>query len=132
MREGGFSFGGENSGHLIFSDFATTGDGIVSALMVLSFLKESGNSLAELADCMTEYPQVLVNMPVSQKPPLQEVPEIMAAIDAANQTLGDNGRTLVRYSGTEKKLRVLAEAKDAVLAQSLNTTIVAAATKAIG
>ena len=132
MREGDFSFGGENSGHLIFSDFATTGDGIVSALMVLSFIKESGKTLAELADCMTEYPQVLVNMPVSQKPPLEEVPEIMAAIHSANKALGDKGRTLVRYSGTEKKLRVLVEAKDAELANTHSAAIVAAATKVIG
>ena len=132
MRESDFSFGGENSGHLIFSDFATTGDGIVSALMVLSFIKDSGKSLAELADCMTEYPQVLVNMPVSKKPPLEEVPEIMAAIDAANEALGNNGRTLVRYSGTEKKLRVLVEAKDADQANFHNAAILAAAKKAIG
>ena len=100
--------------------------------MVLSFIKDSGKSLAELADCMTEYPQVLVNMPVSKKPPLEEVPEIMAAIDAANEALGNNGRTLVRYSGTEKKLRVLVEAKDADQANFHNAAILAAAKKAIG
>ncbi|MDB4284597.1 phosphoglucosamine mutase, partial [Akkermansiaceae bacterium] len=72
MREGNFNLGGENSGHLIFSDFATTGDGIVSALMVLSFIQDTGKTLAELADCMSEYPQLLVNLPVSEKPPLEE------------------------------------------------------------
>ncbi|MDB4265972.1 phosphoglucosamine mutase, partial [Akkermansiaceae bacterium] len=109
MREGNFNLGGENSGHLIFSDFATTGDGIVSALMVLSFIQDTGKTLAELADCMSEYPQLLVNLPVSEKPPLEEVPAITAAIAAANVAFGENGRTLVRYSGTEKKLRVLVE-----------------------
>ncbi|MDB4320069.1 phosphoglucosamine mutase, partial [bacterium] len=101
MREGNFNLGGENSGHLIFSDFATTGDGIVSALMVLSFIQDTGKTLAELADCMSEYPQLLVNLPVSEKPPLEEVPAITAAIAAANVAFGENGRTLVRYSGTE-------------------------------
>ncbi|MDB4382253.1 phosphoglucosamine mutase, partial [Akkermansiaceae bacterium] len=109
MREGNFNLGGENSGHLIFSDFATTGDGIVSALMVLSFIQDTGKTLAELADCMSEYPQLLVNLPVSEKPPLEEVPAITAAIAAANVAFGENGRTLVRYSGTEKKLRVLVD-----------------------
>ncbi|MDB4645695.1 phosphoglucosamine mutase, partial [Akkermansiaceae bacterium] len=118
MREGNFNLGGENSGHLIFSDFATTGDGIVSALMVLSFIQDTGKTLAELADCMSEYPQLLVNLPVSEKPPLEEVPAITAAIAAANVAFGENGRTLVRYSGTEKKLRVLVEAKDSALAES--------------
>ncbi|MDB4788628.1 phosphoglucosamine mutase, partial [Akkermansiaceae bacterium] len=116
MREGNFNLGGENSGHLIFSDFATTGDGIVSALMVLSFIQDTGKTLAELADCMSEYPQLLVNLPVSEKPPLEEVPAITAAIAAADEAFGENGRTLVRYSGTEKKLRVLVEAKDSALA----------------
>jgi phosphoglucosamine mutase len=82
MRDGGFNFGGENSGHLIFSDFATTGDGIVSALIVLSVIKESGQSLAELADCMSEYPAELVALPVKKKPPLESIPKIKSALDA--------------------------------------------------
>ena len=132
MREGNFNLGGENSGHLIFSDFATTGDGIVSALMVLSFIQDTGKTLAELADCMSEYPQLLVNLPVSEKPPLEEVPEITAAIAAANVAFGENGRTLVRYSGTEKKLRVLVEAKDSALAESQSAAIVASVKNTIG
>ena len=132
MREGNFSFGGENSGHLIFSDFATTGDGIVSALMVLAIIKSSGKSLAELADCMTEYPSLLVNMPVREKPPIDSVPTIKSAMNAAESALGRDGRILIRYSGTEKKLRVLVEAKDAGLAQAHCDAIVAAATEAIG
>ncbi|MDB4143979.1 phosphoglucosamine mutase [Akkermansiaceae bacterium] len=132
MREGNFNLGGENSGHLIFSDFATTGDGIVSALMVLSFIQDTGKTLAELADCMSEYPQLLVNLPVSEKPPLEEVPAITAAIAAANVAFGENGRTLVRYSGTEKKLRVLVEAKDSALAESQSAAIVASVKNTIG
>ncbi len=132
MREGDFNLGGENSGHLIFSDFATTGDGIVSALMVLSFIQDTGKTLAELADCMSEYPQILVNLPVTEKPPLENVPEIIAAIAAADTAFGENGRTLVRYSGTEKKLRVLVEAKDPALAESQSAAIVAAVKNTIG
>lgn len=132
MREGNFALGGENSGHLIFADFATTGDGIVSALMVLSVIKASGKSLAELANCMTEYPAELVALPVREKPPLDSIPEIDAAMRAAEIALGDEGRILVRYSGTEKKLRVLVEAKDATLANLHCQSIVAAAQSTIG
>lgn len=131
MREGDFNLGGENSGHIIFSDFATTGDGIVSALMVLSLIQKTGKSLAELADCMIEYPQILVNMPVKQKPAIAEVPELQKAIDDANAALGNDGRTLVRYSGTEKKIRVLVEAKDQALAESTSAIICAAVNNTI-
>ena len=132
MRAGNYSFGGENSGHLIFSDFATTGDGIVSALMVLSIIKSSGKSLAQLADCMTEYPSELVALPVHRKPPLKSVPEIAQAMQHAEQTLGENGRILVRYSGTEKKLRILVEAKESQLARSCCDVITEAAHQTIG
>ena len=127
MRSGDFNFGGENSGHLIFSDFATTGDGIVSALILLSVIKESGKSLTELAQCMDEYPSELVGLKVKEKPPLEEVPEIKAAMDAAVTDLGDHGRILVRYSGTEKKLRILVEAKEATAAKHHCNAITAAA-----
>ena len=132
MREGNFSLGGENSGHLIFSDFATTGDGIVSALMVLSVIKATGKPLSELADCMTEYPAELVALPVRDKPPLESVPGIQHAMTAAEIALGDEGRILARYSGTEKKLRVLVEAKDAGLAKLHCQSIVTAAQSTIG
>lgn len=132
MREGEFNLGGENSGHIIFSDFATTGDGIVSALMVLSFIQKSGKSLAELANCMTEYPQLLVNIPVKEKPAISDVPELQKAIDEATDTLGDSGRAFVRYSGTEKKIRVLVEAKDQAVAEAQSAAICAAVTSTIG
>lgn len=132
MRAGGFNLGGENSGHVIFSDLASTGDGIVCALMVLTFMKKSGKSLAELADCMREYPQVLTNLMVREKPPVEEVPALMKAIRAAEKELGESGRTLVRYSGTEKKMRVLVEARDGEMAERLCAGIVAAAQTSIG
>ena len=81
---------------------------------------------------MKEYPQILVNLPVREKPPLKDVPEIMTAIKASEEAFGENGRTLVHYSGTEKKLRVLVEAKDPALAKSQSDAILAAVKNTIG
>ena len=113
MREHGISFGGENSGHLIFADHATTGDGIVSALQVCKMMKESGKTLAELASVMREYPSTLLNLPVREKPPIKNLPKLQALISEAEQSFGSEGRQLVRYSGTESKIRVLIEHSDA-------------------
>lgn len=128
MREKGYSLGGENSGHIIFADHATTGDGIMSALKVLSVMKEKGLSLAELADCMEEYPAELVSMPVREKPPVEEVPQLQTAIAAAEEAFAGKGRTLVRYSGTEKKIRILVECADGATAREQ----VKAISKAVG
>jgi phosphoglucosamine mutase len=112
MRKNGYSLGGENSGHIIFADHATTGDGIVSALEVLSTMKKNSAALAELADCMEEYPQITYNLPVREKPPIHEVPALVDAIALVEDVLKDSGRTLVRYSGTERKIRILVECPD--------------------
>jgi len=112
MQEGGFSLGGENSGHIIFGDYTTTGDGLLSALVVISELKKSGKKLSELANCMTEYPQQLTNIYVTEKPEIADVPKLATAIKEADAALTSTGRTLVRYSGTENKIRVMVEAKD--------------------
>lgn len=117
MREKGYALGGENSGHIIFADHATTGDGIMSGLKILQVMKEQGATLAELADCMTEYPQELVNMVVTDKPPIGEVPALADAIAGAEAVFGSEGRVLVRYSGTEKKIRLLVECKEAAMAK---------------
>ncbi len=111
MRQRGLSLGGEKSGHLIFHDYATTGDGIISALQVMRIMKHSGKPLAELAACMEEYPQKMSSLKVGAKPPLAEVPLLQAAIREAEQALGAEGRILVRYSGTEAKIRILLEAR---------------------
>jgi phosphoglucosamine mutase len=113
MREHGISFGGENSGHLIFADHATTGDGIVSALQVCKMMKESGKTLAELASVMREYPSTLLNLPIREKPPIKNLPKLQALISEAEESFGSEGRQLVRYSGTESKIRVLIEHSDA-------------------
>ncbi len=132
MREHGYSLGGENSGHVIFSDYATTGDGLMSALMVMAMMQESGKTLHELADCMEEFPQELTALDVREKPPLEQVPEITQAIATAEQALGDRGRVLVRYSGTEAKIRVLVEAKESQMAKQQADLICRAVTATIG
>ncbi len=113
LRENDHSFGGENSGHLIFADHATTGDGILSALQVLGMMKRRSATLADLANCMTEFPQKLINLPVASKPPLETLPELTKAMSEADATFGDEGRQLIRYSGTENKIRILVEHRDA-------------------
>lgn len=109
MREEGYSLGGEQSGHVIFLDYNSTGDGMLTAVQTLAIMKESGKSLSELAQIMTKYPQVLVNVKVATKAGWDTNPLILAAISEAEEELGENGRILVRASGTEQLIRVMAE-----------------------
>ncbi len=109
MSSEGFNFGGEQSGHFIFLDHNTTGDGLISALQVLSLMKRSEQPMSELAKSMTAVPQVLLNVKVAQKPILDTVPELQRAIHESEQRLNGCGRVLVRYSGTEPLLRVMVE-----------------------
>jgi phosphoglucosamine mutase len=118
MKEGDFNLGGEQSGHLIFLDYATTGDGIISALHILKLMKDSGKSLAEMANFMEEYPQKLSSFAVKEKKPLDKVPSLHQAIKEAEKALGSDGRVNVRYSGTENKMRILVEAKSAEAVES--------------
>ena len=112
MRRDGYNFGGEQSGHLVFLDHATTGDGIVAALRVLAIMVAEGKPLSELATVMTRTPQVLVNTVVARKIPLEQLPDVQRVIRAIERELGDDGRVLVRYSGTETKVRVMIEGVD--------------------
>ncbi|MGJ8671383.1 phosphoglucosamine mutase [Rubritalea sp.] len=132
MREKGLSLGGENSGHIIFADSATTGDGLMSALKVLQMLKNTGKLLSELADGMFEFPQELSAIEVADKPAIESVPELMQVISEQEERLGSDGRVFVRYSGTENKIRVLVEAKDAKLAKSASDAICAVVNETIG
>ena len=109
MSAEGYNFGGEQSGHFIFLDHNTTGDGLISALQVLSLMKRTGQPMSELAKSMTAVPQVLLNVKVTQKPTLDTIPELQRAIDESGQRLNGSGRVLVRYSGTEPLLRVMVE-----------------------
>ena len=123
MQEKGISLGGEQSGHLIFLDYATTGDGIVSALHVLKLMKQHNKQLHELTGFMEEYPQKLSGLSVKQKPPLAEIPGYTDLIAQADKEFAGTGRTVIRYSGTENKVRILVEAKDENLAQKWHDKI---------
>ena len=114
MREIGASLGGEQSGHVIFLDENTTGDGLLSALHLLEVMVDTGKPLSELASVMTVMPQALVNakVPNHKKDKYMEYPEIAKAIDELNSKFAGEGRVLIRPSGTEPKVRVMIEGKD--------------------
>ena len=132
MRANGYILGGEQSGHLIFHDYATTGDGLISALHVARVMKRENKTLHDLAcGFMTEFPQILKNIPVAEKVPLRELPEVQAKIEQARKSLGDSGKVMVRYSGTEKKCRVLVEARKKGDAEFWSKTICAEIEKAL-
>jgi phosphoglucosamine mutase len=112
MTRRGISLGGEQSGHVIFSDYLFTGDGLATALGVLRTMAATGRSLAHLASDLTTYPQVLMNLRVKEKVDLQTVPQIAAVLKDVESRLEGTGRLLVRYSGTEPLLRVMLEGRD--------------------
>lgn len=112
MLKNGYKIGGEQSGHIIFTDFSTTGDGLITALQVLSSLKRSGRKASDLTALMTTYPQLLVNVKVASKEGWETNEAIKKAIEAGDKELGENGRILVRPSGTEPLIRVMAEGPD--------------------
>ena len=126
MRSGGYCIGGEQSGHTVFLDFNTTGDGLITALQVLHVMRQTGRSLADLAASMQPLPQVLKNVDVAERRPIEELPDVLAAIRDAESSLGDRGRVLVRYSGTQAMARVMVEGEDAGQIASLASDIVSA------
>jgi phosphoglucosamine mutase len=114
MREGGYNLGGEQSGHLIFLDHAPTGDGIIAGLQVLALMMRAGRPLSELArEAMEHVPQVLENVALPTRRPLEEMQGLQAAADRVAKELGEAGRVLLRWSGTEPKLRIMLEGPDA-------------------
>jgi phosphoglucosamine mutase len=112
MIRGHYNMGGEQSGHTIFLDYNTTGDGILTALQVLAIMRQKDRDLDELAQVMTPLPQVLYNIEVREKRTISEFPEIARRIEEIEKTLGHSGRLLIRYSGTEPLLRVMVEGED--------------------
>jgi phosphoglucosamine mutase len=112
MREGGFTVGGEASGHLLFTDVSPAGDGLLSALKILDLMKRKGQPLSQLRKVMKRYPQKLVNLKVRHKPAWESVPPLAAAVREMEKFLGRQGRILLRYSGTEPKVRLLVEADE--------------------
>jgi phosphoglucosamine mutase len=115
MCQGCFNFGGEQSGHLIFLDFNTTGDGILSALQVAAVMLREGRPLSELKRIMQRYPQKMVNVKITQRKPVEELPEVMELKARFEKQLGEEGRILIRPSGTEPVVRVMVEGMDPVL-----------------
>ena len=112
MLATGASLGGEQSGHIIFSGRSTTGDGLLTALLVLEVIHRTGKSLAELTADLKTFPQVILNVKVREKRPLEAIPAVAAAIEAAERELAGSGRVVIRYSGTEALARVMIEAED--------------------
>jgi len=112
MKKWDASLGGEQSGHIIFSDYTTTGDGLISALQLLKIMRITGKPLSKLSKAVEKVPQVLINVKVKEKVPLEKVPQLQAKIKAAADKLINKGRVLVRYSGTEPIARVMVEGPD--------------------
>jgi phosphoglucosamine mutase len=128
MRAGGFNFGGEQSGHLVFLDHATTGDGLVAALQLLAIVLREQRPLSELAAAaLDRIPQVLLNVAMRSRKPLEDMPKTLRLIRATEQKLGRSGRVLVRWSGTEPKLRVMIEGPDRAQISSMAEAISEAA-----
>jgi phosphoglucosamine mutase len=126
------SLGGEQSGHIIFSEHLFTGDGIATALQVLRLMADTGRELGDLASQLVTYPQVLVNVRVREKKDLKTVPAVAAAMRGVETRLGGEGRLLVRYSGTEPLLRVMAEGPDEAEVRALTEDIVSCVAQRLG
>ena len=130
MQERGWLIGGEGSGHLLFLDKHTTGDGIISALQVLSALKRSGKTLAQSTEDLTLYPQTLINVKVASGFDWKRNPAMVAEKEAVESEMGNAGRVLIRASGTEPLIRVMVEAKNAAIAAAMAQRIAITVTQA--
>jgi phosphoglucosamine mutase len=132
MLAEGYNFGGEQSGHFIFLDHNTTGDGLISALQILSLVKRTKKSLSELAQAMTAVPQVLVNVQVTKKPRLESIPDIDCAMKESERRLNGCGRVLIRYSGTEPLLRIMVEGEQSTMVKEVAEELARVVRKHIG
>ncbi len=133
MLRSGFNFGGEQSGHLIFRDFASTGDGLVAALQILRIMKARQAPLSQLAKCWTRFPQLVTNVKVREKKPFDQLDGVNQLVAAAEKELAaQGGRLLLRYSGTEPKVRLLVEGRDSAMLKSWSEKICGAIQKQIG
>jgi phosphoglucosamine mutase len=132
MARGGYTIGGEQSGHVIMTEHLSTGDGMATALAVLRVMAETGRELVDLASELVTLPQTLVNVRVARKTPVEEVPEIGAAIARVEAALDGRGRVLVRYSGTEPLLRIMIEGEDQSSVQAWAEEIAEAARITLG
>ena len=131
MKQKDAMIGGEASGHMIFLNHHTTGDGIISALQLLAVIQRTGKPLSELADVMQMTPQRLVNIDVKSKPPIEKIPDIMQAIKVAEDELQDQGRVLIRYSGTQSMCRVMVEGPSDEMTDRLTGMLVEVVTRCL-
>jgi phosphoglucosamine mutase len=132
MMKNDLNLGGEQSGHMIFRDFSSTGDGIVSALQILRIMVETGKPLSELKKCLLKYPQAQRNLRVREKRPLEQVPGVLKLVTETEQQLAGAGRVLLRYSGTEPKVRLLIEGRDGAAINAQADRIAGVLQEAIG
>jgi phosphoglucosamine mutase len=132
MMRHGYSIGGEQSGHMIFREYSTTGDGIVSALQILRILATTGKPLSQIKACLNKYPQTQRNLKVKTKPPIEGIDGISALLSEAESSLQGQGRVLLRYSGTEPKIRLLIEGRNDTVINAHADRIADALTRAIG
>jgi phosphoglucosamine mutase len=133
MLRGGFNFGGEQSGHLIFEDYGTTGDGLVAALQVLRIMRSKNQPLSKLAQCWTRFPQIVTNIKVREKRAFEQMDPVPKLLAQAETELKDQGgRVLLRYSGTEPKARLLIEGRDAAMIERWSQKISEAVKSQVG
>ncbi len=132
MRSRGLNLGGEQSGHIIFGDWATTGDGLIAGLQVLRIMKETGETLSQLRKCLKKFPQCSRNLRVRTKPPIDQLVEAQKIMKETEKKLGDYGRVLLRYSGTESLIRLLVEGRDVEYLEAQADKIASAVLAQIG
>ena len=132
MVKAGLNVGGEQSGHMIFRDYTTTGDGIITALQILRIMMDTGKPLSELKQCLSKYPQAQRNLKVARKPPLEGLDGVGELVRDTEKALAGKGRVLLRYSGTEPKVRLLIEGRDGAMIERQADEIAGALTSAIG
>jgi phosphoglucosamine mutase len=132
MRNRGFNIGGEQSGHIIFLEHNTTGDGLISALQVVALMAKTGKKLSSLAEVVTKLPQVIKNVKIREKRPITEMPDVNAAINDIEEKMNGKGRVFIRYSGTENLLRIMLEGEDETMINDWASDIAAEVEKEIG
>ena len=133
MLRNGYNFGGEQSGHLIFGDYSTTGDGLVAALQMLRIMKTKGQALSQLAKCWTRFPQLVTNIRVREKRPFDQLDGVSQLVKQAEEALkADGGRVLLRYSGTEPKARLLMEGRNAATLETWSKKICESIKRQVG
>jgi phosphoglucosamine mutase len=132
MRKHGYRFGGEQSGHLVYLDHSTTGDGMLAALKLLTVLRRENQPMSTLKKLLVPYPQALINVAVKKKAPLESLPAVQKQMRDVERELGQDGRLMVRFSGTEPKVRVLVEGPKQKMVDTLAKQVAQALKAALG